>query len=116
MSGLLDEREEELADNDVAGDGEQVVTDAFVEVFSTDNELVARMVIDDLLRPEGIVPALHDRRSHSVPAPAAMAGTLGVAVPERDADRARQLLREAQQDKILYGENEDGHVVGETVK
>ena len=116
MSGRLDEREEALPNDDADENGQDIVTDTFVEVFSTDNELVARMVIDDLLRPEGIVPALHDRRSHSMPAPAAMAGTLGVAVPDRDADRARQLLREAQRDKILYGDNEDGHIVGETVK
>lgn len=116
MSGPLDEREEALQNDDADGNGQNIVTDTFVEVFSTDNELVARMVIDDLLRPEGITPALHDRRSHSMPAPAAMAGTLGVAVPDRDAGRARRLLREAQQDKILYGDNEDGHIVGETVK
>lgn len=115
MSGLLDEREEALQNDDADENGQDIVTDTFVEVFSTDNELVARMVIDDLLRPEGIVPALHDRRSHSMPAPASMAGTLGVAVPEAEAEQARTLLREAQKDKILYGDEQDGHIVGETV-
>ena len=125
MSGELDQREEglKLKDADGAADeaadeaeGEALATGAFVEVYSTDNELVARMVMDELLRPQGLVPALHDRRSHSVPAPAAMAGTLGVAVRDSEAARARELLREAQNDKILYSDGEDGHIVGETVR
>lgn len=87
----------------------------FVEVFSTDNEMVARMIIDEILRPQGLRAGLHDRRSHSMPAPASMAGTLGVAVPEEEAAQARTLLREAQKDKILYGDEQDGHIVGETV-
>lgn len=113
MSVDLDQREEGLE-----ADAEAGILDSgtFVEVYSTDNEIVARMVMDELLRPQGLVPALHDRRSHSVPAPAAMAGTLGVAVRDSDASRARELLREAQNDKILYSDGEDGHIVGETVK
>lgn len=87
----------------------------FVEVFSTDNEMVARMIVDEILRPQGVRAGLHDRRSHSMPAPASMAGTLGVAVPEEEAAQARTLLREAQKDKILYGDEQDGHIVGETV-
>lgn len=87
----------------------------FVEVFSTDNEMVARMIVDEILRPQGLRAGLHDRRSHSMPAPASMAGTLGVAVPEEEAEQARTLLREAQKDKILYGDEQDGHIVGETV-
>jgi len=87
----------------------------FVEVFSTDNEMVARMIIDEILGPQGLRAGLHDRRSHSMPAPASMAGTLGVAVPEEEAAQARTLLREAQKDKILYGDEQDGHIVGETV-
>lgn len=114
MSGELHDGREEALEDDAEAEG--LIADTFVEVFSTDNEFVARMVIDDLLRPQGIAPALHDRRSHSMPAPAAMAGTLGVAVPDRDAEKARQLLRDAQNDKILYGEGQDGHIVGETVK
>lgn len=100
-------------DSDDADEGFEMGT--FVEVFSTDNEMVARMIIDEILRPQGLRAGLHDRRSHSMPAPASMAGTLGVAVPEEEAAQARTLLREAQKDKILYGDEQDGHIVGETV-
>ncbi len=104
------------SDADDADDAEEGFDmGAFVEVFSTDNEMVARMIIDEILRPQGLRAGLHDRRSHSMPAPASMAGTLGVAVPEEEAAQARTLLREAQKDKILYGDEQDGHIVGETV-
>lgn len=98
------------------GDADEALDmSTFVEVFSTDNEMVARMIVDEILRPQGVRAGLHDRRSHSMPAPASMAGTLGVAVPEEEAAQARTLLREAQKDKILYGDEQDGHIVGETV-
>jgi hypothetical protein len=100
------------------GDGQQGDTGeespdvrTLVEVFTTDVEFVAQMIIDELLRPHGVYGTLHDRRSHSVPAPAAMAGTLGVAVPQHEAKKARQLLHQAQHDKVLL---DDGHIVGET--
>jgi hypothetical protein len=83
-----------------------------VEVFECDNDVVARLVIDEILGPQGVYAALHDRRSHSLPAPAAMAGVMAVAVPEHDAARARRMLRAAQQDKVLL---DDGSIVGETV-
>jgi hypothetical protein len=101
-------------DGDDDGDADLDMS-TFVEVFSTDNEMVARMIVDEILRPQGVRAGLHDRRSHSMPAPASMAGTLGVAVPEAEAEQARTLLREAQKDKILYGDEQDGHIVGETV-
>ena len=102
-------------DVDDGGADEDLDMSTFVEVFSTDNEMVARMIVDEILRPQGVRAGLHDRRSHSMPAPASMAGTLGVAVPEEEAAQARTLLREAQKDKILYGDEQDGHIVGETV-
>ena len=81
-----------------------------VEVFTTDDEMVARLVIDEILRPQGLYAALHDRRSHSMPAPATMAGTLGVAVPQSAAQKARQILLQAQHDKVLLDE---GLIVGD---
>ena len=81
-----------------------------VEVFTTDVEFVARMVIDEILQPQGVYGTLHDRRSHSVPAPAAMTGTLGVAVPQHEAVKARHIILRAQKDKVLL---DDGHIVGE---
>ena len=95
------------------GDKGELAPDArtLVEVFTTDVEFVARMILDEILQPQGVLGVLHDRRSHSVPAPAAMAGTLGVAVQKPEAAKARQLLRQAQQDKVLL---DDGMIVGES--
>ena len=104
--------------SDVQEDGQQEDTgddapdvSSLVEVFRTDVEIVAMMVQDELLQPAGIYAALHDRRSHSMPAPASMTGGLGIAVPEIDAARAREVLRQARIDKILL---DDGIIIEES--
>ena len=102
--------QEDGQEGDTGDEGPDVST--LVEVFSTDVEIVAMMVQDEILQPAGIYAALHDRRSHSMPAPASMAGTLGIAVPERDAARAREVLRQAQTDQVLL---DDGIIIDETV-
>jgi hypothetical protein len=83
-----------------------------VEVFVCDNEILARMVVDEILLPQGVSSALHDRSSHSLPAPASMAGVFGVAVANEDAAQARLILLEAQRDKVLL---DDGEIVEATV-
>ena len=60
--------------------------------------------------------ALVDRRTAQL----AGAGELAIVgvqllVEGEEAAQARTLLREAQKDKILYGDEQDGHIVGETV-
>jgi hypothetical protein len=71
------------------------------------------MVIDEILGPQGVYAALHDRRSRSVPAPASMSGVLGVAVVDSEAPRARRLLAEARRDEALL--TGDGEIVEEMV-
>lgn len=73
------------------------------EVYETDNEVEASVVIAEVLGAAGIEALRHDRRSHAISAPAAMSGTIGIAVPEGQAERARQLIREAQADGVLGG-------------
>ncbi|MCS6914370.1 MAG: hypothetical protein RMK29_06415 [Myxococcales bacterium] len=91
-----DEEQEELLripDLDSAED--------LVEVYATDNDLAAGLIIDEILAPAGIPAYPHDRRSHAIPAPAAMPGEIGIAVPSALASRAKALLREARRDGVL---------------
>ena len=47
-----------------------------------------------------------------MPAPSSMVGEVGVAVPSEQAERARELLREAQRDGVLQ---DDGEILDEAV-
>lgn len=98
------------------GEGQPTGRDAadvnWVEVFRTGSDIAAQVAAEEVLEDAGIPTERHDRRSHSVPAPASMAGEIGVAVPEEDAARARALLREAQGDGLLH---DDGEVLEEAV-
>jgi hypothetical protein len=82
---------------------------SLVEVYHCDSDLVANIVIDEVLRPAGIFAARHDRRSHAIVAPASMPGQLGIAVPTEQAAAARKRLASARRDGVLL----DGEVVGE---
>lgn len=101
-----------VAEGDVPGSGAVDLGEASwqVEVFHTSDEMVARMVIDEILGPEGIPAVSHDRRSRALFAPASMPGEIGVAVPQDLAATARELLRQAREDGEL--DDEDGLIVG----
>lgn len=81
-----------------------------VEVYATDNDMAAGLIIDEILAPAGIPAYPHDRRSHAIPAPAAMPGEIGIAVPAAMARRAEALLREARSDGVL---SDGGGTLGE---
>lgn len=78
----------------------------FVEIFRIDNDLVAGLVVDEILGPAGIHAVRHDRRSHSIPAPASMPGSIGIAVTGDDAAKARALILEARKDGVLLDEGQ----------
>lgn len=80
-----------------------------VEVYRTDNDIVAGLVVDEILRPAGIYAAQHDRRSHSIVAPASMPGEIGIAVRSDQAKAARARLAAARRDGVLV----DGELVEE---
>jgi len=80
-----------------------------VEVYRTDNDIVAGLVVDEILRPSGIYAAQHDRRSHSIVAPASMPGEIGIAVRSDQAKAARARLAAARRDGVLV----DGELVEE---
>ncbi|MSP59851.1 MAG: hypothetical protein EXR72_05840 [Myxococcales bacterium] len=80
-----------------------------VEVYRTDNEMAANVVIDELLAPAGIDAFRHDRRSHALPIPSSFPGQMGIAVDRSLADRARDVLREAKSDGVLM--DDDGQII-----
>lgn len=89
-------------------DGETADT-PWVEVYNTSNEFAAQAASAEVLEAHDIPSIQHDRRSHSISAPAAMMGEIGVAVPEHRAKEARQLLHEALRDGAIL----DGEVIDE---
>lgn len=87
-----------------AGASSELDPESLVEVYRTDNDLVAGLVVNEILRPAGIRAACHDRRSHSIVAPASMPGEIGIAVPAHQAAAARQRLVAARQDGVLHND------------
>jgi hypothetical protein len=87
-------------------DGETADT-PWVEVYNTRNEFAAQTVAAEVLESNDIPTIQHDRRSHSIPAPATMAGEIGIAVPESRARQARELLHEAMRNGLIL----DGEVI-----
>jgi hypothetical protein len=75
-----------------------------VEVYRTDNDIVAGLVAEEILGAAGIAAFRHDRRSHSIIAPASMSGDIGIAVEQSHAAAARKRLHEAKKDGILLDE------------
>src|SRR3569832_1771167 len=84
----------------------------FVEVFRIDNDIVANVVVDEILLPAGIHAVRHDRRSHSIPAPASMPGAIGIAVAGEQANKARALILEARKDGVLLDEDQHNEKPG----
>lgn len=86
--------------------GSDTDAERFVEIFRIDNDIVAGLVVDEILGPAGIHAVRHDRRSHSIPAPASMPGSIGIAVTGDDAAKARALILEARKDGVLLDEGQ----------
>ena len=86
--------------------------DMQVEIFRTRSRLLAQMIVDDILAAEGVVAVIHDRQMHSLPAPLAMSGEIGIAVSEIDREVALSALREAAQNGVPL---DDGEIVEESV-
>jgi len=80
--------------------------DVQVEVFRTTNRLLAGMVVESILAPEGVSAVIHDRMMHSLPAPMVMSGEFGVAVSEVDAQVALSALRDAKSNGLISDEGE----------
>ena len=83
-----------------------------VEIFRTRSRLLAQMIVDDILAAEGVVAVIHDHQMHSLPAPLAMSGEIGIAVSEIDREVALSALREAAQNGVPL---DDGEIVEESV-
>ncbi len=77
-----------------------------VEVFRTADPLAARVAVDEVLKPAGIEADIHDRTSHTFPAPAAVPGAYFVAVRQKDVGEAIRALSEAQEAGLLPKEGE----------
>ena len=86
--------------------------DMQVEVFRTRSRFLAQMIVDEILAAEGVVAVIHDRQMHSLPAPLAMSGEIGIAVSEIDREVAIAALREAAQNGMPL---DDGEIVEESV-
>ena len=82
-----------------------------VEVYRTDNEILALFVRDEILSPAGIYSALHRRMSNAIMAPASMPGQIGIAVASEHAQDARTRLITARKDGVLL----DGELIAEDV-
>ena len=75
--------------------------DDLVEVYRCITEMEADRAMVEVLEPVGIESYLHDRVSHALPAPASEPGSFFIAVNAEDAERARDILREALEDDVL---------------
>jgi hypothetical protein len=80
-----------------------------VEVFRTADPLAAQVAVDEVLKPAGIEGDIHDRTSHTFPAPAAVPGGYFVAVKQNDVREAIRALSEAQEAGLL---GKEGEVLG----
>ncbi len=74
--------------------------------------MLAQMIVENILASEGISAVIHDRQMHSLPAPLAMSGEIGVAVSEIDREVALAALREAASGGVPLDE---GEIVEESV-
>jgi hypothetical protein len=77
------------------------LTDDVVEVYRTDSTVEAHRVLDTLLAPAGIRGLIRDRMDHALPAPASQPGQLSIAVAAPDAQRAIEILKEAEEDGYI---------------
>jgi hypothetical protein len=75
--------------------------DELREIYHTDSPIDALRIVDTLLRPAGVEAVIHDRMSHSFPAPSSEPGEVAIAVPAADQARAIEILAEAAADGML---------------
>ncbi|HKA88170.1 MAG TPA: DUF2007 domain-containing protein [Haliangiales bacterium] len=80
----------------------------FIEVYQARSTMAAEKILDVLLLPEGIEATIHDRRPIMFPG-VGEPGVYFVAVHADQADRAREILDEAQRNGFL--DPEDGDLV-----
>ncbi len=75
--------------------------DELREIYHTDSSIEALRIVDTLLRPAGVEAVIHDRTSHSFPAPSSEPGQVAIAVTAADQARAIEILGEAARDGML---------------
>ena len=80
-----------------------------VEVYRCSSPLEADRAVVEVLEAAGIAAFVRDRASHALPSPATGVGSIFIAVAGGEAGKARQLLREALEDRAL--DREEGMLV-----
>src|SRR6478672_7506331 len=99
-----------MSTEDEEDEGIEAEREELVEVYRAGQSMEADRAMVEVLSPEGIDCFLRDRTSHALPAPDSEAGGYFIAVPVADADRARELLRQAHADEVL--DPHQGRVMG----
>ncbi len=74
---------------------------SYAEVYRAAHILEADRAAIEILQPAGVHVVRRDRVIHALPAPSSEVGAYFLAVPERDAEKARKLLSRAQSDGVL---------------
>ncbi len=74
---------------------------SYAEVYRAAHILEADRAAVEVLGPAGLAVVRRDRVIHALPAPSSEVGAYFLAVPEKDADKARKLLARAQSDGVL---------------
>ena len=80
----------------------------YVEVYHTDSTILAHKVLDVVLAPEGVRAQVHDRTQTYFPGDG-LPGQVFIAAVKEQADMARELIAEAQENGFL--EEDDGEIV-----
>ena len=75
--------------------------DELREIYHTDSPIEALRIVDTLLKPNGVEAFIHDRMSHSFPAPSSEPGQVAIAVTAADQAKALEILAEAAADGML---------------
>jgi hypothetical protein len=75
-------------------------SEELIEIYRTDSDVVARQIVDVLLRGEGIEAVLLDRKVPMFPG-AGQTGGIQIGVPLKDVERAKQIIEEAEDNGYL---------------
>jgi hypothetical protein len=70
------------------------------EIYETDNALEADAIQDEVLSPHDVRMEIRDRTSHAFPTTTATGGFF-IAVAAADAERARELIKEAREGGVI---------------
>jgi hypothetical protein len=92
-------------------DREQDEYPNLVEVYRTNRDMEANRILVEVLEPARVDGFRRDRVVHALPAPDAEVGGYFIAVYAQDAERARDLIRQALEDEVL--DPEGGEFLGE---